>query len=78
MRRERIRSNHLLATAERTTPPAQLAAGSALVMSSTVLVVQLAMERARVRREAAAKLPTCKWQMADGQSYVCFLSHYKV
>ena len=27
---------------------------------------------------AAAKLPTCKWELAKGQSYVCFLSHYKV
>jgi len=50
----------------------------AIVVSSIVLVVQLAMDSARVRREAAAKLPTCKWRLADGQQYVAFLSHYKV
>ena len=50
----------------------------AIVVSFVVLVVQLAMESARVRTEAAAHLPTCKWQLADGQHYVAFLSHYKV
>jgi hypothetical protein len=49
-----------------------------LVVSSVVLVVQLALARARIRREAAAKLPTCAWQLADDQHYIAFLSHYKV
>jgi hypothetical protein len=50
----------------------------ALVVSSVILVAQLAMARARMRREAAAKLPTCEWQLAEGQQYIAFLSHYKV
>jgi hypothetical protein len=51
---------------------------STLAVSSIVLLVRLARERARAQRDAASKLPTCKWEMADGQRYVCFLSHYKV
>ena len=51
----------------------------AVVLSVLILLVRLAQERARILREAAMqKLPTCDWQLAAGQHYSCFLSHYKV
>jgi hypothetical protein len=50
-----------------------------LFASFALLLVQIAKERARQRREARKrKLPTTVWKMGDGQKYVCFLSHYKV
>ena len=56
---------------------------STLVTAFALFVAQLAAEGKRLRREALARmaalrLPTCEWQLAEGQSYVCFLSHYKV
>ena len=30
------------------------------------------------QRLEAIDLPACQWQLAQGQSYSCFLSHYKV
>jgi hypothetical protein len=49
----------------------------AIVLALTILALQLADERVRLEREAATRLPTCKWQMKAGQRYVCFLSHFK-
>jgi hypothetical protein len=45
-----------------------------LLVAFVLLLVQLAMERAQMEREAAAKLLQCESQMAEGQEYVCFLS----
>ena len=48
---------------------------ASVVLSVLVMLVRLAQERARMRREAALqKLPKCKWQLAPGQHYLCFLS----
>jgi hypothetical protein len=49
----------------------------AIVLALAILALQLADERARLKREAATRLPTCKWQLKTGQRYVCFLSHFK-
>ena len=52
-----------------------------LGVSFVTFVLQLRNERARMVREALAKknaLPTCTWQLAEGQRYTAFLSHYKV
>jgi hypothetical protein len=51
----------------------------ALAVTTMVVVVQIAHARVLQRREAAKqKLPACDWHLPVGQSYVCFLSHYKV
>ena len=48
-----------------------------LVLSFSMLFVQLARERALMLREAAMlRLPTTSsWRLAKGQRFVCFLSH---
>ena len=47
-----------------------------LPVAAVLFLIQLAAEGARLRREALARraalrLPTCEWQLAEGQSYVC-------
>ena len=49
---------------------------ASLAVAGALFLIQLAAEGARLRREALAlktalRLPTCKWQLAEGQSYVC-------
>jgi len=49
------------------------------VIACIILSTQIAQERERMRQERAKqRLPTCDWRMATGQSYVCFLSHFKI
>lgn len=47
------------------------AVAGALAVSLVILIVQIADEAARMRREM--RLPQCEWEMAAGQSYVCFV-----
>jgi len=49
----------------------------AIILALCILGLQLASERARLKREASNRLPTCRWQLKGGQRYVCFLSHFK-
>ena len=49
---------------------------ASLPVAAVLFLIQLAAEGARLRREALARraalrLPTCEWQLAEGQSYVC-------
>ena len=47
----------------------------AIVLGLGMLLVQLTIERMNGMREAAMRLPTFQWKLAEGQDYVCFLSH---
>lgn len=48
-----------------------------ILVAFLILLVQIAVERARLRRKAASELPECEWQLAEGQQYICFLSHVR-
>jgi hypothetical protein len=51
----------------------------AVSIAFSIFLVQLAQERARMLRDRAKqRMPTCDWCMAADQSYVCFLSHFKI
>lgn len=51
---------------------------AAIALTLATIMVEIAMEERRKHSEAAKHLPTTEWHLAAGQSYVCFLSHYKV
>jgi hypothetical protein len=51
----------------------------AVSVAFLLALAQIAQERKRKQRELAKNhLPTCDWKLTHGQSYVCFLSHYKI
>jgi hypothetical protein len=50
----------------------------ALVASLGVIVALIQFERIRINKSRVWRLPTCDWHLAEDQTYVCFLSHFKV
>jgi hypothetical protein len=48
-----------------------------VTMLALMTTWEISFEAATLARQRSQELPTCAWVIKDGQSYSCFLSHYK-
>jgi hypothetical protein len=55
-----------------------VSAFAAIVLLTVLFIHDFATESAKLEKQRRQNLPTCTWVMEPGQSYSCFLSHYKV